>query len=274
MSRARILVVDDEASTRDLMSRILTEAEYEVVDTFNAEEAVALLHRESFDLVTLDVMMPHVDGFECCRRIRQFSNVPIVFVTARGESYNEVLGLESGADDYIQKPYHPEAVVSRVKALLRRVAQRGAPESAGTRIGPLTLDMRGQDAFIKGQSLGLTSKEFELLHILSENIGTIVPRERLASLGYANVMVECGDGYNGWPEYAPFDIILVTAAPNRVPDPLIEQLAVGGRLVIPVGRVFQELLLIEKKPDGSLRRESVAPVLFVPMIGEVDRDQR
>lgn len=182
MSRERILVVDDEASTRDLMSRILTEAGYDVVDTFNAEEAVAMLHRESFDLVTLDVMMPHVDGFECCRRIRQFSNVPIIFVTARGESYNEVLGLESGADDYIQKPYHPETVVSRVKALLRRVSQRGAPESAGTRVGPLTLDLRGQEAFIKGQSLGLTSKEFELLHILSENIGTIVPRERLATL--------------------------------------------------------------------------------------------
>jgi protein-L-isoaspartate(D-aspartate) O-methyltransferase len=99
-------------------------------------------------------------------------------------------------------------------------------------------------------------------------------RARLASLGYKNVTVECRDGYNGWRDHAPFDVILVTAAPNHVPEPLIEQLALGGRLVIPVGRVYQELLLIKKKPDGSLHRESVAPVLFVPMIGEAGQDQR
>ena len=99
-------------------------------------------------------------------------------------------------------------------------------------------------------------------------------RTRLASLGYKNVTVDCRDGYNGWTEHAPFDVILVTAAPNHVPEPLIEQLAVGGRLVIPVGRVYQQLLLIEKKANGALLRKSVAPVLFVPMIGEADRDQR
>jgi DNA-binding response OmpR family regulator len=182
MSEARILVVDDEAHMRDLMMRILTDAGFEVVDTFSAEEAVALLHREPFDLVTLDVMMPHVDGFECCRRIRAFSNVPIIFVTARGESYNEVLGLESGADDYIHKPYHPDTVVSRVRALLRRARQSTASEYAGsTRIGPIRLDLRAQEAFVRGEPLGLTSKEFELLHLLVEHCGTIVPRIKLAT---------------------------------------------------------------------------------------------
>jgi DNA-binding response OmpR family regulator len=182
MGSERILVVDDEAATRDLLSRILSEAGFDVTDTFNAEEAVALLHRESFDLVTLDVMMPHVNGFECCQRIRSFSSVPVIFVSARGESNSEVEGFASGADDYIQKPYHPQAVVSRVKAVLRRAAQRAAAEGEGQRIGPLLLDFRAQDAFVANAALGLTGKEFELLRVLGEHLGTIVSRERLAAL--------------------------------------------------------------------------------------------
>lgn len=96
-------------------------------------------------------------------------------------------------------------------------------------------------------------------------------RERLVALGYKNVTLRCGNGYQGWPEHAPFDVILVTAAPDHVPQPLVEQLAPGGRLVIPVGNYSQELILIEKGRDGSHRRENVAPVQFVPMTGEPDR---
>lgn len=182
MAAKRILVVDDEATTRDLLTRILTTSEFEVTDTFSAEEALALLHRERFDLVTLDVMMPFVDGFECCRRIRQFSRVPVIFVTARNESYNEVLGLECGADDYIQKPYHPETVVSRVRAVLRRTEEAGvaATESSVLTIGPLNLDLGAREAYARGKALGLTTKEFDLLLILAQNCGRIVSRETLA----------------------------------------------------------------------------------------------
>lgn len=95
--------------------------------------------------------------------------------------------------------------------------------------------------------------------------------ERLKRLGYRNVTVRTGDGYRGWPEKAPFDLIIVAAAPDHVPQPLIDQLAPGGRLVIPVGDARQELLLIEKGRDGAVRRESVAPVMFVPMTGEAVR---
>ncbi len=96
-------------------------------------------------------------------------------------------------------------------------------------------------------------------------------RERLARLGYRNVHVRCGDGYAGWPAEAPFDLIVVAAAPARVPDPLVRQLAPGGRLVIPVGSVHQELVVIEKQEDGSLRRFTAGGVRFVPMTGQAAR---
>jgi protein-L-isoaspartate(D-aspartate) O-methyltransferase len=95
--------------------------------------------------------------------------------------------------------------------------------------------------------------------------------KRLASLGYGHVTVRSGDGYRGWPEHAPFDVIIVAAAPDHVPQPLVDQLATGGRLVIPVGRYFQNLLVLEKRTDGSLHRRNIAPVAFVPMTGEAQR---
>ena len=96
-------------------------------------------------------------------------------------------------------------------------------------------------------------------------------KKRLAALGYKNVTVRCGDGYRGWPKPAPFDVIIVAAAPDHVPQPLVDQLAPGGRMVIPVGDWWQNLLLIEKRKDGTVRRKSVAPVAFVPMTGEAEK---
>ncbi|NOX54464.1 MAG: protein-L-isoaspartate(D-aspartate) O-methyltransferase [Planctomycetes bacterium] len=96
-------------------------------------------------------------------------------------------------------------------------------------------------------------------------------RERLKALGYKNVHVRCGDGYRGWPEKAPFDLIIVAAAPDHIPQPLIEQLAPGGRLVIPVGRFFQNLIVVSKDRTGAVRKEAVTPVAFVPMTGEAQR---
>ncbi len=96
-------------------------------------------------------------------------------------------------------------------------------------------------------------------------------RKRLAELGYKNVTVRCGDGYRGWPEHAPFDVIIVAASPDHVPQPLVEQLAPGGRLVLPVGGYPQQLTVIEKQADGSIRRTLAAPVMFVPMTGEAQK---
>jgi protein-L-isoaspartate(D-aspartate) O-methyltransferase len=96
-------------------------------------------------------------------------------------------------------------------------------------------------------------------------------QSRLKALGYKNITIRVGDGYRGWPEQAPFDVIIVAAAPDHVPQPLVDQLASGGRLVIPVGNFFQDLQVIEKQKDGTIRRESVAPVRFVPMRGEAEK---
>jgi len=105
----------------------------------------------------------------------------------------------------------------------------------------------------------------EIIEPLAEQAG-----KRLEHLGYRNITVRCGDGYRGWPQHAPFDVIIVAAAPDHVPQPLVDQLAPGGRLVIPVGRYFQKLLLIEKQQDGTVRRRSVTGVSFVPMTGEAN----
>ncbi len=96
-------------------------------------------------------------------------------------------------------------------------------------------------------------------------------RTRLDSLGYKNVRVLCGDGYQGWPEHAPFDAVIITAAAKEVPDPLIEQLKVGGKLIMPVGAFFQELVLLNKKADGKMEKSKLIPVRFVPMTGEAEK---
>ena len=106
----------------------------------------------------------------------------------------------------------------------------------------------------------------EILRPLAETA-----HKRLADMGYRNITVRTGDGYRGWPEKAPFDVIIVAAAPDHVPQPLVDQLASGGRLVIPVGQFYQELLVIEKQKDGTIRRQSIAPVRFVPMRGEAEK---
>lgn len=184
MAEARILVVEDDPSSRELLRIILRSAGYEVDEAFNAEEAIAMLRRSSFDLVTLDIMMPAVDGHECCRRIRTFSQVPIIMITARDQLYDEIAGLESGADDYITKPFKRESVVGRVRAVLRRVAlEREGPQRPYLRrYGPVVIDTRSQAVTIFGQPVDLPGKEYDLLLTLCDHLGQLMPKEQLARL--------------------------------------------------------------------------------------------
>jgi protein-L-isoaspartate(D-aspartate) O-methyltransferase len=163
--------------------------------------------------------------------------------------------LPIGHHQTISQPY--------IVALMTQVA-RLTPESRVLEIGTGS----GYQAAVLAE-LCKEVYSIEIVKPLAEDA-----RERLAALGYKNVTVRHGDGYQGWRERAPFDVILATAAPDHVPPALVEQLAVGGRMVIPVGRGFQELLLLERQKDGKIRREAIAPVLFVPMTGEAEKVSR
>lgn len=180
----RVLVVDDDGNSRELLRIILKAAGYEVEEAFNAEEAIAMLRRATFDLVTLDIMMPEVDGLECCRRIRTFSQIPVIMITAKDQLYDEIVGLEAGADDYITKPFQRESVVGRVRAALRRVAleRQGPSEGHVRQYGPIEVDLRSQNVTVHGQQMEFPGKEFDLLMALCENLGMLMSKERLTEL--------------------------------------------------------------------------------------------
>jgi protein-L-isoaspartate(D-aspartate) O-methyltransferase len=157
--------------------------------------------------------------------------------------------LPIGHGQTISQPY--------IVALMTQLAQP-APEDKALDVGTGSGYQAAVLAELCDQVYGI-----EIVEPLAELAG-----QRLKRLGYENVTVRTGDGYRGWPEHAPFDVIILAAAPDHVPEPLVEQLAPGGRLVLPVGDMFQELVVIEKQPDGSTTRRTIAAVAFVPMTGE------
>ncbi|UCC77449.1 MAG: response regulator transcription factor [Anaerolineales bacterium] len=191
----RILVVDDDPPSVKMISFLLREEGYEVVSADNGESALELLDREAPELVILDVMMPHLDGFEVCRRIRQKQDVPVIFLSARGETVDKVAGLELGADDYLAKPFEPSELLARVKAVTRRAAAAAGEESQTLlTVADLTVDpLTNQAIFADGRTVELTPIEFRLLHCLMRNAGRILSHDLLMSTvwgynyeGYSN----------------------------------------------------------------------------------------
>jgi len=191
----RILVVDDDPPSVKMISFLLREEGYEVVSADNGESALELVDREAPDLVILDVMMPHLDGFEVCRRIRQKQDVPVIFLSAKGETVDKVAGLELGADDYLAKPFEPSELLARVKAVTRRAAAAAGEESQTLlTVADLTVDpLTNQAIFADGSTVELTPIEFRLLHCLMRNAGRILSHDLLMSTvwgynyeGYSN----------------------------------------------------------------------------------------
>lgn len=192
----RILAVDDDAAIADMVARMLEAECYDVTACYSGSKALALFAEEPYDLVLLDIMMPGVDGLEVCRQIRQTSEVPIVFLSAKDEETDKVLGLLMGADDYIVKPFRQRELVARVKARLRRVeASRsvaglsegsgfggdGADDSdAGIRVvGDLEVNERGHVVHFQGVEVSLAPKEFGVLAMLVRNAGATVSAAQL-----------------------------------------------------------------------------------------------
>jgi len=174
---ARILVIEDENNIANVVRIALERDGHQVVQVSDGEAGLSSLARTKFDLLVLDIGLPGVDGFEVCRRIRTRSNVPIIFLTARDEEIDRVLGLELGADDYLAKPFSPRELAARVKAILRRTQPASANDVL--ELGDVVLERSRHEVRAGGKEIGLTRKEFELLAFLMESPGVVISRDRL-----------------------------------------------------------------------------------------------
>jgi DNA-binding response OmpR family regulator len=173
-----ILVVDDESSIIELARLYLEREGYHVEGVFNGREALEKQNSASFDLIVLDLMLPDIDGFEICRRIRAKSDIPILMLTARKEDVDKIIGLELGADDYLTKPFNPREFVARVKAVLRRY-QGGTGTAEIIEMGGIRIDLSRHEVTANGNPVPLRTKEFALLSTLIRNPGIVFSREKL-----------------------------------------------------------------------------------------------
>lgn len=182
----KILVVDDEKVLVKGICFNLRGEGYEVDAGYDGAQAVEMARNNDYDLIILDLMMPTIDGLQACVKIREFSNVPIIMLTARGEDADKIIGLESGADDYITKPFNILELKARIRALLRRAAMPPAgnrePEEETLRAGHIKLDLAQRVAIKDGERVDLTVKEFDLMELLMRNPGRVYSRENLLDL--------------------------------------------------------------------------------------------
>lgn len=177
MERLKILVVDDEQRMRKLVKDFLTKKNYEVMEAENGEDAVDLFYEnKDIALIILDVMMPKMNGWEVCREIRQYSQVPIIMLTAKSDEKDELTGFELGVDEYISKPFSPKILVARVEAILRRTSVVEDDVITG---GGITINQAAHEVLIDGNRIDLSFKEFELLTYFMTNQGVALSRERI-----------------------------------------------------------------------------------------------
>ena len=181
----KILVVDDEKVLVKGICFNLRGEGYEVDAGYDGAQAVEMARNNDYDLIILDLMMPKIEGLQACVKIREFSNVPIIMLTARGEDMDKILGLEYGADDYITKPFNILEVKARIKAIMRRMAVKQQKEEHNSKVlvtGDLKLDLESRRVYIAGKEINLTAKEFDVLELLLTNPNKVYSRENLLNL--------------------------------------------------------------------------------------------
>ncbi|PLR67547.1 MULTISPECIES: response regulator transcription factor [Bacillaceae] len=183
------MVIDDEETMRALVKTFLIQEGYSVIEAANGMDALALLQNNTPDLLLADVMMPYMDGFSFAGELKKNHDIPLIFLSARGEEWDKVQGLKLGGDDYIVKPFHPGELLARIESVLRRTRQIPKPHTRFI-IGPLVLDSLAYKALIDDQPLSLTLKEFEMLSLLARNKGTVFTRDQLLESVW-------GTDYNG-----------------------------------------------------------------------------
>lgn len=178
MANETILVVDDEPHIVELARMYLEQAGYRVESAADGQAALVEARRRHPALVVLDLMLPGLDGWEVCRRLRAESDVPVIMLTARSDDIDRIVGLEMGADDYVTKPFNPRELVARVRAVLRRYQKSVRPRQA-VAVGQLSVDPASREAHVDGRQLDLRPKEFDLLLTLAEHAGLVLSRDQL-----------------------------------------------------------------------------------------------
>ena len=182
MTGELVLIVDDEINIIDLARLYLEREGYRTESAMDGIEALRLTAEFDPSLIILDIMLPGVDGFEVCRRVRTTSDVPIIMLTARDEDIDKIVGLELGADDYLTKPFNPRELVARVKAILRRVDIAPRVDDRPIHVGDVTIDPARRDVTVRDSSVEMRMKEFDLLFALADNKGIVLSREQLLNL--------------------------------------------------------------------------------------------
>ena len=178
----KVLVVDDEKLIVKGIRFSLEQDGMEVTCAYDGEEALQLAKEQSFDIILLDVMLPKLNGFEVCQQIRDFSNVPIIMLTAKGDDMDKILGLDYGADNYMTKPFNILEVKARIKAILRRLSKTEDAKAQYMEVGDMRLDCDGRRVYIDNNEINLTAKEFEVLELLITNPNKVYSRENLLKL--------------------------------------------------------------------------------------------
>lgn len=176
---AHILVVDDEERIREVIKKYAQLEGYEVTESVSGEEAVELCKEKEYDLIVMDVMMPGMDGFLACKEIKEYRDIPVLMLSARGEEYDRIHGFEVGVDDYVVKPFSPRELMLRIKVILGR-KQNGKIKEIFQKQG-FILNFSSREVFIDGRKVNMTNKEYELLCCLVKNKGIALTREKLLS---------------------------------------------------------------------------------------------
>jgi DNA-binding response OmpR family regulator len=179
MANNKVLIADDDAHIAELIKVYFENDGFEVVTADNGKKAVELFKSEAPSIVILDVMMPEMDGWQVCREIRRVSNIPIIMLTAKGETFDKVLGLELGADDYMVKPFEPKELIARVKAVLRRSDTKEVSTEKEIVFPNLTINLSNYELKINGSIIEVPPKELELLYFLASNPNRVFTREQL-----------------------------------------------------------------------------------------------
>ncbi|GAB4474971.1 MAG: response regulator transcription factor [Anaerolineae bacterium] len=201
MAGEKILIIDDEDTTVKLLSILLEHKGFEVIKAYRADDGLRKAYRTHPDLVLLDIMMPDMDGWEVCRRLRELSDVPIIFLTAKTDTKDIVKGLEMGADDYIIKPYDNEELVARVRAHLRRAPKQAVQEELVFDGGRFRINLLNREVTVDGEQRHLTPKEFALLSVLARNAGRVITRKELVTEAWGGEYADAIDSLKLYIHY-------------------------------------------------------------------------